>query len=228
MPSAARSLTTALLLAFTGGLLDAFVYLNHGHVFASAMTGNGVLFGVALLNHDQTQAVRHLIPGIAFLLGVATSKALQKLLGANAIPAGLTLEIATLLVASSLPDSFPQMGFTAIIAFAAAYQVSSFRQVDDFAYNSTFITGNLRTAADGLSEALSPATRAEGLRKFRDLSLIVLSFLIGAILGAAAAPRLKNHTLWLALPALLAVLTLTMRTRVASPDRNSSVPFVPK
>jgi uncharacterized membrane protein YoaK (UPF0700 family) len=42
---AADSLPSAVLLAFTGGSLDAFIYINHGHVFAAAMTGNAVLFG---------------------------------------------------------------------------------------------------------------------------------------------------------------------------------------
>ena len=42
------------------------------------------------------------------------------------------------------------MAFTALIAFVASYQVPSFRKVDSFTYNSTFMTGNLRTAGDGV------------------------------------------------------------------------------
>ena len=215
-PASSNSLLSASLLALTGGLLDAFVYLNHGHVFASAMTGNGVLFGVALLQHDHHQALRHIVPAFAFLAGVATSKLLENTLGPRAVPVGLLLEILTLFAASWLPGSFPKMAFTAIIAFVASYQVSSFRKVDSFAYNSTFITGNLRTAADGLNEALSPSTRVEGLCKFRDLTLIVLAFLLGAILGAMLAPRFLNHTLWFALPALALVLLQPAQTSKSS------------
>jgi hypothetical protein len=40
------SLSAGALFAFTGGSLDAFLYLNHGHVFAGVMTGNAVLWGV--------------------------------------------------------------------------------------------------------------------------------------------------------------------------------------
>ena len=207
------SLLSAVLLAGTGGLLDAFVYLNHGHVFASAMTGNGVLFGIALLSHDPAQAVRHVVPAVAFLTGVAVSKLFQSALGPRAVVFGLLLELVTLFAASWLPAAFPQMAFTAIIAFVASYQVSSFRTVDTFAYNSTFITGNLRTAGDGVFEALSsssdPATRIGGSRKFFDLSLVILAFLLGAILGSFLAPRLANHTLWFALPPLAVILALS-------------------
>lgn len=204
---------SAILLAFTGGLLDAFVYLNHGHVFASAMTGNGVLFGIALLTHDTTQAVRHIVPGIAFLAGIATSKLFESTLGSRAVAAGLLLELLTLFAASWLPAAFPQMAFTAIIAFVASYQVSSFRRVDAFAYNSTFITGNLRSVGDGVFEAISTTSdataRATGRRKFRDLSLVILGFLLGAMLGSFLAPRFGNHTLWFALPPLGIVLALS-------------------
>ena len=207
-----NSLLSAALLALNGGLLDAFVYLNHGHVFANAMTGNGVLFGIALLSHDPVQAVRHAVPALAFLLGVAASKLFQSTLGTRAATVGLLSELVGLFLASWLPPAFPQMAFTALIAFVASYQVSSFRVVDTFTYNSTFITGNLRSVGDGLFEAFftqTPGSRRTGLLKFRDLSLIILSFLLGAVLGAALAPRFANHTLWFALPPLAVALLLS-------------------
>ena len=55
----ADSLTSGMLLAFVGGSLDAFLYLNHGHVFAGAMTGNAVLCGIALLSGNKGNAVHH-------------------------------------------------------------------------------------------------------------------------------------------------------------------------
>ena len=117
--------------------------------------------------------------------------------------------------------AFPAIAFTAIIAFVASYQVSSFRQVDAFAYNSTFITGNLRTVGDGLFEALSatsdPAARTAGRRKFRDLSLVIVSFLLGAMLGSFLAPRFSNHTLWFALPPLAIILALSRQQPPSQP-----------
>jgi uncharacterized membrane protein YoaK (UPF0700 family) len=44
--------SNAMLLATTGGLLDAVVYLNHGHVFANAMTGNVIFLGIAAVGRD--------------------------------------------------------------------------------------------------------------------------------------------------------------------------------
>jgi len=206
----AGSFLAAVLLAITGGALDAFIYLNHGHVFAAAMTGNGVLLGVSILHHDYAQALRHLLPIFGFITGVFFANLLDKSLKHHAVTVGLVCEISALFVASFLPSRFPDLAFVPIISIVAAYQISSFRQVDTYAYNSTFITSNLRTAVDGLYDALTPAKRKAGLRKFRELSCIVLAFLLGAIAGAILSPHLYNHTLWLINLPLIAVLVLTL------------------
>jgi uncharacterized membrane protein YoaK (UPF0700 family) len=209
-------LATALLLATTGGMLDAFVYLNHGHVFANAMTGNVVLLGVAALAHDWLQAVRHLVPLCTFPLGVLASKFVSAHIRRRSGLIGLILEALVLFAASFLPSSFPQMIFTAIIAFVASYQITSFRYVDSFSYNSTFVTGNLRTVVEGFYESFSPATRQKGIKKSVDLGLVCLCFLIGALLGAGLAPHFLNHTLWFVLP-----LLLVAGTTIALPRPNS-------
>jgi uncharacterized membrane protein YoaK (UPF0700 family) len=207
---AAGSFPSAVLLAITGGALDAFIYLNHGHVFAAAMTGNGVLLGVSFLHHDYAQALRHLLPILGFITGIFFANLLDKSLKHHAVTVGLVCEISALLIASFLPARFPDLAFVPLIAIVAAYQIASFRQVDIYAYNSTFITSNLRTAVDGLYDALTPSKRKAGLRKFREISCIVLAFLGGAIAGAILSPRLYNHTLWLIDLPLVAVLLLTL------------------
>jgi len=203
---AAGSMTSAMLLAFTGGAIDAFVYLNHGHVFAAAQTGNGVLFGVAILNHDTAQAVRRLVPIVAFILGALSAKALASLLKRHAARVGLLCEITILFAASWLPGSFPDMAFIALIAAVTAYQITSFRTADVYSYNSTFLTSNLREAVEGLYDTFHPATRDAGLHKFRAFALLVPSFMAGALAGALLSPRFFNHTLWFIDIPLVAVL----------------------
>lgn len=202
-------LPDAMLLATTGGLLDAIVYLNHGHVFANAMTGNVIFLGIAFVGRDWGDIVPRLVPLVGFFAGVITSKHLRTRLGVRAVLFGLALEIAVIFVLGWVPGSFPEMAFTGIIAYVAAIQVASFRRVGRFPYNSTFITGNLRDVAEGLYDALTPTltpeTREKGREQGLALGLISLCFLAGAIIGAWAAPRFANHSIWLAEPILLAI-----------------------
>jgi uncharacterized membrane protein YoaK (UPF0700 family) len=207
------ALSEAMLLATTGGLLDAVVYLNHGQVFANAMTSNVIFLGIAFLGRDWGQVAPHLVPLIAFFAGVITSKHLRARLGIRSALIGLGLEIITLFLLGWLPGGFPEMAFTGTITYVAAIQVASFRRVDRFAYNSTFITGNLRDVAEGFYDSLipysTPETREMGRSKAHALGLICLCFLGGAVLGAWAAPRFANHSLWLAEPLLIAIAVLS-------------------
>jgi uncharacterized membrane protein YoaK (UPF0700 family) len=209
------ALSDAMLLATTGGLFDAVTYLNHGHVFANAMSGNVVFLGIAVLGRDWSEIAPHFVPLVGFFAGITTSKHLRIRLGLRSVPLGLGLEILAVFILGWLPGSFPEMAFTGILAYVAAIQVASFRRVDRFAYNSTFITGNLRDVAEGLYDALnpqsSPETREQGFSRARALGLICLCFLGGAILGAWAAPRFANHSLWLAEPLLIAVAVVSHR-----------------
>jgi uncharacterized membrane protein YoaK (UPF0700 family) len=214
------ALSEAMLLATAGGLLDAVVYLNHGHVFANAMTGNVIFLGIAVLGHDWGDIAPHVIPLIAFFAGVITSKHLRARLGIRSAILGLSLEIVTIFVLGWLHSGFPEMVFTGAITYVAAIQVASFRRVDRFAYNSTFITGNLRDVAEGLYDAFTSYSTADirekGLSKARALGSICLCFLAGAVLGAWAAPRFGNHSFWFAEPLLLAVAIYVFRNRTAA------------
>jgi len=207
------TLISAALLAATGGLLDAVVYTLHGHVFANAMTGNVILFGITAFSRDWMQAARHLTPIASFILGVAASRYLRLLPQFYASLAVLALEMIVLGAAGLLRPSFPEMAFTAIVAFTSAFQVSTFRLVGRFAYNSTFITGNLRTAAEGFVNQYLDADPHQRLRDAamaRKLFVICGFFLVGALAGAWGGPHFGNRTLWFAEPLLLGTLARTL------------------
>jgi uncharacterized membrane protein YoaK (UPF0700 family) len=217
-------LPDAMLLAAVGGLIDAVVYLNHGHVFANAMTANVIFLGIAVIGHKWAQIIPRLVPLVAFFAGVTTSKHLRNWLGIRSVMFGLGLEITVIFMLGWLPNDFPEMVFIAVIAYVASFQVTSFRQVDQFAYNSTFVTGNLRDVAEGFYDALHPAATPEvgekGRAKARSLGLISVCFLAGAVLGAWAAPRFHNYSLWLAEPLLLTIAIVSFRRRATLASQN--------
>lgn len=213
-----------MLFAVTAGMIDAVVYLNHGHVFATAMTGNLVLLGIALLSGRAAVAVHHCVPVAAYLVGVFTANwARVRVPKANIM--ALAVEMVCLLIAGFLPPYFPDMLFVGIIAFAAALQVASFRRVGPFSYNSTFMTGDLLSFAQGLSQALlgsSAAARCRGSLKARDIGLICLAFLAGAVAGALAAPRLDKTSFWIAEPLLAVILVGMLSSSRRFSDRKPS------
>lgn len=212
-PTIASTLTSAGLLAAAGGLLDAVVYLNHGHVFANAMTGNVIFLGIEAVDHDYSGILPHVAPIVAFLVGVVAARLLQFVPLRSSAVLSLVIEIAALFAVGFFPRSYPQLAFTATIAFVSAFQVTTFRRVGRFTYNSTFITGNLRDLAEGFFDVLFAAdghTRRTGRAKSLKMAIVCGAFLAGAAFGAWVAPRFPAHAVWFAEPMLLAVLTLTL------------------
>jgi uncharacterized membrane protein YoaK (UPF0700 family) len=203
------STTTSSLLAGAGGFLDGFTYVGHGHVFATAMTGNVVLLGVNCISGDWGSALRHMWPIVAFLIGILAAKAIQLDVVQRRIRlpylSVLALELGILLVLSFLPISTPAVWITTSVAFAASVQAETFRKVNGKSYNSTFTTGNLRTLSEGIFDWVFGGRSVESARVTRDFAFICLSFLVGAMAGAFAAPRIGNRALWIDCLPLLVV-----------------------
>lgn len=212
-PSIASTLTSAGLLACAGGLLDAVVYLNHGKVFANAMTGNVIFLGIETIDHDYSGIIPHSAPIVAFLLGVIAARLLRHVPLASSAVLTLALEIIALIAVGFFPRDYPQLAFTMTIAFVSAFQVTTFRRVGRFTYNSTFITGNLRDMAEGFYDFLfadDPALSRQGRARASKMGVVCFAFLAGAAAGAWVAPRFPDHAVWFAEPMLLAVLALTL------------------
>jgi uncharacterized membrane protein YoaK (UPF0700 family) len=204
------------LLAAAGGFLDGFTYVGHGHVFANAMTGNVVLLGINCVAGSWGAAFLHLPPIFAFLLGISAARAIQlwrmRLKLGDPYLAVLVLEIGILFVLSLLPASTADMVITTSIAFAASVQVGTFRVVNGRHYNSTFVTGNLRTLSEAAFDWCFGGRPPEAARVVRDFSIICTTFLLGAAAGGYATGRFGNPALWFGI-VVLAVVALRVRPR---------------
>ena len=193
-------LSNGALFAAAGGFLDGFTYVGHGHVFANAMTGNVVLLGINCISGSWQTAFRHLPPILAFLLGISTARAIQlrrlrRHLG-DPYMAILALEVGILFALSLLPANVPDFVITMSIAFAASVQVETFREVAGSKYNSTFVTGNLRTLSEAAFDWFVRGHRPESARIAMNFLVICTAFLAGAAAGGYATPRFGNRALW--------------------------------
>jgi uncharacterized membrane protein YoaK (UPF0700 family) len=215
-PPPESALSIACLLSLSGGFLDAFTYIGHGGVFANAMTANVVLLGVSAATGYWGQAMNHIPPLIAFLVGVFVAQAIRLPRLDMRWPAllSLLLETVVLTVIAFLPRDFPDIWIVLSISFAAAVQNSSFTKVRGWAYNSVVTTGNLRKLAETVFAGIVPRRNPEMLAQAWVFGAICLSFLVGALTGGLATGWLHNAAL--AIPVLVLALVL-WRCRRPSP-----------
>ena len=202
-----------------GGFLDAYAFIAHGHVFANAQTGNVVLFAVDAMTGSWTEAFRHLPPIIACVLGVIAARLLGVQPEKRTFRATLlcqAIELCVLTLLSFLGSSMPDMFIVPVISFAAALQITSFDAVGPYSFNSAMTTGNLKSAASGLTLALLGKEHSKNKAKAFVSGVACVSFLGGALFGAFWTGRHPVHTLVPCVGLVLLGLTLTWREHRAA------------
>lgn len=226
-----ESLRTGLLLAGVGGFLDAHTFVGYGGVFANAQTGNIVLLGVDAQAGHWQGALLHIPPIVAFMLGVALAQMLAQ-------PAVRTIvrrptrwvliaEIAVLAAAGATPGRVPSRVIPAVIAFAAAAQVSTFRSLDGVEYSSTLTTSNLRAL---ITNIITWHTGHDVAARHRAalLAFVTVAFAIGAGVGGLCTRLIHQQAAWVAAAVLMIVLVdIVIETRRLDRRGDTTPPTTP-
>jgi uncharacterized membrane protein YoaK (UPF0700 family) len=190
---AERSLAVAVPLTLSGGFLDAFTYVGHGHVFANSMTGNVALLGISAASKDWAQALRHVPPLVAFVLAILASAALQARSGNGWLRhpaiATLCLELAFVTAAASHLVDVNDAWLIPGISFTATMQTMAFTHLENLTYTSVMTTGNLRRCMQQLVAGLVPRRDPGALHDAWLLGVVSASFLVGATAGAFMTRR---------------------------------------
>jgi uncharacterized membrane protein YoaK (UPF0700 family) len=178
--------------------MDAWVYIDHGHVFANAQTGNVVLFGIHVAAGDFAAAARNVPSIMAFILGLASSllaEARLKKAGLNSRNVRLTVECALLVALALIASHLPNGAVTACVGFIAAVQITSLSRIGDVTFNTGMTTGNLLGAFSAASAVLyDPAPDKDRTRAIA-LGSMCLAFAAGAVLGGFCTLHAGDQTL---------------------------------
>ncbi|AWE07370.1 DUF1275 domain-containing protein [Lysinibacillus sp. 2017] len=208
---APNSLIMGMLLALVGGYLDAYTYITRDGVFATAQTGNTVLFAVRAASPEYDGAFQNVPPFLAFIAGVLVAEHMKDRLDKYR-RAVLALECVILFIVGWLPGSVPNMIITISVAFVSSLQIATFNKLGKWSYNSTITTGNLRTAASASYGAFANHDQ-EAKKKFIYFSAIILSFIGGALIGTFFSTSLEHKAIWIASGIILITVILYHKNR---------------
>ncbi|WP_336046229.1 YoaK family protein [Solibacillus ferritrahens] len=208
---APNSLVMGMILALVGGYLDAYTYITRDGVFATAQTGNTVLFAVRAASPEYNGALQNIPPFVAFIAGVLVAEHMKDRLDMHRRSV-LALECVILFIVGWLPGSVPNMIITISVAFVSSLQIATFNKLGKWSYNSTITTGNLRTASSASYEAFANQNK-EAMKKFISFSAIILSFIGGALIGTYFSTTLEYKAIWIASGIILVITILYHKTR---------------
>ena len=189
---------TAMFLSLSGGLQDVYTYLFRGKVFANAQTGNIVLLSTNIMDGRWDKVLHYLVPLCAFALGVLAAEkmrehfqAMQRLHWRQLV---VLCEIVMLFVVGFFPQEWNLMA-NALVSFACAMQVQTFRKVNGYAFASTMCIGNMRSGMDSLCSWVLNRNPA-ALKKSLYYWGIILLFALGAGLGSLALDLCGAKAIW--------------------------------
>ena len=209
-----ESFLTAAFLSISGGLQDAYTYIYRGEVFANAQTGNIVLLSQSLVERKWSTVIHYLIPLGFFAMGIVVAEGIrQKYKNVQRIHWSqlvLLLEMLLLLVVGFLPTACNLLA-NAMVSFACAMQVQTFRKVRGHAYASTMCIGNMRSGTEALCAYFHTHDR-EVLKKALTYFGVIGIFAVGAGLGSVLTARFAEKGIWVSC-LLLAVSFLMMFVR---------------
>ena len=202
---------TAMFLSLSGGLQDVYTYMFRGKVVAHAQTGNNVLMAVHAFAGEWGQVLHYLVPLCFFALGVFAAELMhQKLQNLQRLhwrQLVVLCEIVMLFVVGFFPQEWNLMA-NALVSFACAMQVQTFRKVNGYAFASTMCIGNMRSGTEALCVYFHTHDR-EVLYKALTYFGVIGLFAVGAGLGALLTARLAEKGIWVSC-GLLAVSFLIM------------------
>ena len=193
-----ESFLIAGILSISGGLQDAYTYMYRGKVFANAQTGNIVLLAQNLIDWNWSVALRYFSPLLFFALGVAAAECIhmryQKAQRIHWRQLVLAIEILLLFAVGFFPNEMDLLA-NAMVSFACAMQVQTFRKVNGYTIASTMCIGNIRSEIESLSAYLKTHNHKLLDQTYRYLGIVVI-FALGAGTGFKLAESLAYHTIW--------------------------------
>ncbi|MYV16856.1 YoaK family protein [Furfurilactobacillus milii] len=208
-----ETLLIGTLLAGVGGYLDAYTYILHNEVFASLQSGNVILLGLNLANGHFAKAITYIIPIFCFTLGAGLANLVEQFFHRPGAVIWQELSIIAELVGILIIDLFigfiPGSFITSSLSLFAAFQVHTFRVMNNHPYNTTMTTGNLRTVgAASLNLLFRRGKLTTNWILLRDSFWVAASFGIGAFISTKLTNAIGPQALLGSVLILIVVLIL--------------------
>jgi uncharacterized membrane protein YoaK (UPF0700 family) len=212
-PRLSSTATIALALTATAGFVDGHFFLHVAEVFTANMSGNLVLFGMAIGERQWAQGAHQAAALLAFIFGVFTASRFHDrhrragkplrpdlLLG---IEAGMLLLVAAWVgfVGADHPGErilvYPAIVFA---AFAMGMQNAAVLRVGVLAVATTYATGSVARLGSETALAMGATSKDEAAAHLGVIPLLA-SMVAAYVFGAVVAASVGASSAWLLLPA---------------------------
>lgn len=200
-----------LILSLVGGFTDAHTFSLRGGVLANAQTGNIVRMSNSIAEANWEKVLFYMIPILAFSIGVLIAEFLKNKIKNKNIhwrQIIILVEIIIFIVASFVSQGKMDSIVNIMLSFTSSLQFQSFKITNGTFAATTMCTGNLRSGNEQLYLFLIKKDKTS--KKFVLIYFsMILTFIIGAIIGSLFTFVLREKALMFAcLPLIIVFLLL--------------------
>lgn len=182
------------LATFSMGAVDAYTYIAHDETFASAQTGNLIVFAVKFARGGFSQAWVCLPIWLGFALGCFVAQAAlswlnhKRYLGQRYLWL-MSIVVVTLLIATLGQAWLSEMVLIFILGWLSGYELTSFREVKDTTVNNGIMTGNTKNMVVAMYHWLIDHNLAARF-KCLWLAATLITFILGASVSAVVCLKI--------------------------------------
>lgn len=178
-----ESIELGIILAISGGFMDAYSYIGRGRVFANAQTGNMLLMGIYFSEGDFLNAINYLFPVLSFAIGIALADIvrMREINKFHWRQISVLIEAVILAGVGFIPQSMNLLA-NSLTSLSCGIQVESFRKIHGNGIATTMCIGNLRSATQNFCYYLKNKDKSYREKAFIYYG-IILCFILGAIIG---------------------------------------------
>lgn len=180
------SIRLGILLALSGGFMDAYSYLCRNHVFANAQTGNILLFGVNLSEQNYKTAFQYFCPILSFTIGIILSDLIRHRWKDLSLfhwrQISVLIEAVILLCVGFIPTGY-NLFANSLTSLSCGIQVESFRKIHGNGIATTMCIGNLRSGTENLCNYFFEKEK-KALKTALLYYGIIFCFILGAVIGS--------------------------------------------
>lgn len=173
----------AILLSITSGGIDAYTFIEQGGVFAGLQTGNSILFGISLANHEFDQSLKYIFSIIFFALGIVIIKVMQRKLDSINIRKVIIMfyEIVVIMIVGLLVKNTSSVLIVGLLSLVSAAQLQEFKLLKGNPFNPLMMTGNISKIANNAYLALVDHDKKAQLL-LMDTIMVITSFILGTFI----------------------------------------------
>lgn len=198
----------AILLAITSGGIDAYTFIEQGGVFAGLQTGNSILFGISLANHEFDQSLKYIFSIIFFALGILIIKVMQRKLDSINIRKVIIMfyEIVVIMIVGLLVKNTSSVLIVGLLSLVSSAQLQEFKLLKGNPFNPLMMTGNISKIANNAYLALvDHDKKAQSL--LMDTIMVITSFILGTFIMGIVEHYLNAYSvLVLIIPLSLVII----------------------